>query len=121
MDDIVWKHIQNIVHLLYPFFLLTLIVHLSKDGRKSKIKKKEVLVCTNSFERGGKTYLCEAPLLPENEFCSVCFPSKHKTRNRQLDVEKKRKIADEKKKQVAEARRLEVYYNQIIFNTNCFL
>ena len=71
-------------------------------------EKKEVLVCTNSFERGGKTYLCQAPLLPENEFCSVCFPTKHKTRNRQLDVEKKRKIADEKKKQEAEARRLEV-------------
>ena len=64
-------------------------------------ENKEVLVCTNSFERGGKTYLCQASLLPENEFCSVCFPSKHKTRNRQLDVEKKRKIAGEKKKQEA--------------------
>ena len=71
-------------------------------------KKEEILVCGKPFERGGETYSCQDSLLPENEFCSVCFPSNHKKRNRQLDVEKKKKIAEEKKKEETKTRQLEV-------------
>ena len=71
-------------------------------------------MCGKPFERGGETYSCQAPLLPENKFCSVCFPSDHKKRNRQFDVEKNKKIAEEKKKQEAKARQLEVKKNKKI-------